>query len=36
MWAALLFLLHIGVIVYLAVVPGLKALRSNELTKNTG
>lgn len=33
MWAALLFLLHLAVIVYIAVVPGVKALRSGELTK---
>jgi len=35
-WAAALFVLHLGVIAYLAVVPGLKALRSGELTKPSG
>ena len=31
-WAAILFLLHLGFIIYLAAVPGWKALMSNDLT----
>jgi hypothetical protein len=36
LWAAILFIAHIGLIVYIAFVPGLKALRSGDLTKSGG
>ncbi len=36
LWAAALFVIHLGVIAYIAFVPGLKALRSGELTKPSG
>ena len=35
LWAAVLFLLHLGLIVYLAVGPGIKALNSKDLTTDS-